>query len=520
MNQVKGAALWLKIGTIVWLVWVFLDYWFKHPLYSKGITNTFVGIPMIHVMIGIVAFIAATKLLAYRLSWPYIMGTFLAFLWGGTLVNLIMYAQVDYSILSIFMFLCRTTLYVLLLLVITTSAWLVGHHINSVVLLPNFKMAHAVHIAIGISVFMLAMFVLLFFNIFYFWTIGLIFFAPLVLFFKNSRTLISRLTQPIPMSENLTNVGIICILFIVLINAITFGFTLSPFPVGFDAQNYYVNLPKLMTEAGVLQRGYQPYNWSLLQAGGYGLTGRIELLLILSWYGLILVQWATWEIGKRIMGMKTEVVLVAILLFSFMPSVTTQASQELKVDLGLTFMLMAMVMAGFALFENLKLRPTRRSMVALSLIIGVLGGVSLGIKLTAIIALFGIIAILWYQSLGRMAFLGVFFTCLALVFFAQLDTRAGLRSYHASVAWIQIVSLFLGLGCMFFAIKDQWKKGLKVLYMSTVIAMASAMVFTPWLLKNYSEIPDPTFIQLLNGTNHGPVFNIKKIDRNLKQQNQ
>ncbi len=517
MNSDKPTAIWLKVLAVVWMVWVFLDYWFKHPLYAASFGNTFIAIAIIHGMILTIAGVIWVKLARGQVSWFSLIVLFFALLWGGTLVNLVMYSKVEYTGLSVLFYMLRTLCFIGLLTGLTVSAYNVGSYLVESILIPSEKLASSVYIALGLCVFMILIFIVLLLNIFTWYVILLTIAWPLLVFYRRTWRSLKALSQPIPFSNKVCGVGIVCLLFIVLINALTFGHTLSPYPVGFDAQNYYINLPKLITEAAALQTGYQPYNWSLLQAAGYGLTGRVEMLLILSWYGLVLVQWATYEIGCRVMKLRPEIALMAVTLFSYMPSVTTQASQELKVDLGLTFMLLAMVISGFSLIQNLLSKPTRQSMVALAVIVGVLGGIALGIKLTAIIAILAVIAILWYHGLGRMAFVGVFFICLALVFFVQLDTRAGLRVYHDSVAWLQIVSLFVGIGCLFFAVKEHVRKGLKLIYLSAVIVMSSSLVFTPWMLKNYSEIQNPSFIQLLNGTAHGPVFNMKSIDRNLKK---
>jgi|GEM_PF-4676080 len=515
--ELHKTSLVLKIIAVLWMVWVFLDYWFKHPLYPLGVTNTFMAIPLMHMMIGVIAYIVIDQVSYRRISWLTCIGMFLAFLWGGTLVNLLLYSPVDYSFMSILSYIGRTILFAIFLALLTLSAKQLGGFIVNGVLLPGFNIATSVHIALGLCCFMILIFIILAFHVFHPVVIGLILFFPIPLFYKNTWEDISRLHKPIGASDRLSIIGIVSLILIILMNAMTFAHTLSPFPVGFDAQNYYINLPKLMTEAGMLQKGYQPYNWSLLQSAAYGLVGRVEMLLILSWFGLILVQWCTYEVGTRLMKIPRGLVLLGVALFTYMPSVTTQASQELKVDLGLTFMLLAMVLSGFALLKNLRERPTRQSMVGLAVIVGVLGGIALGIKLTAVIALFAFIAILWYQGLGRLGFLGVFFISMAIVFFAQLDTRAGLRVYHSSVSWLQVVALFIGIGCLFYAIKEHTRKGLKLLYLSVVIAMSCSIVFVPWMIKNYTEIKNPSFIQLLNGTNHGPVMNMKVIDRNYKK---
>lgn len=515
--QAKGTSLILKVVAIIWLIWVFLDYWFKHPLYTTAFGNVKFAIPMVHLLVGVGAFFIARNWVNTRLNVLHLLAAFLAFLWCGTLVDLTMYGEgIDYSIVTIVGYLGRTLLYVGILFLVTLSAYVAGK-VACEKVAPKTSMSESVHVAVGLSFFMVAIFIVLAFKLFYQPLVALVFLAPLFLFFGSTQSAIKEVVKPIQFGDENPSWIVAIVLFILLMNAITFGYTLSPFPVGFDAQKYYINLPKLMAEAGGLQSGYQPYNWSLIQAAGYKLTGRVEMLLIFSWYGLLLVQYAIWQFGRRSMALSGFQVTLAVLLFTFMPSVTQQASQELKIDLVFTFYLLAMMMTTFDMLKAMRADGDRLLLVSLAALIGWLAGVALGIKLTAVIALFGILAILWYQALGRYAFIGFFLFFMGVAFFAQLDTKAGLRVFHDSVQWLQILCIFSGLGFIIYAFRQHVKRGLKLLYISTVIGMTASFVFTPWLLKNYTEIKQPTMMKLLNGTSHGPEINMRIIDKNLKK---
>ena len=470
-----------------------------------------------HLIIGISAFMGFAVYARRSMSVVALIGVFLAFLWTGTLINLTMYSTVEYSGSTILFYLGRTVLFVGIVCWIVFSAYQCGSWILRRIMGSASELAPSVYAAAGLGIIMALLFVELALGVFNRWTVIPVLLLPLILNYRNIGQDLKMLIKPIEVS-GLGKLGVACILLILLMNAITFGFTLSPFPVGFDALNYYVNLPKLMAQSGQLLPGFQPYNWSLMQAAGIAITGRIELALILSWMGLLLVQWATYEVGTRIMKLPADVSLVAVLLFKFMPSVMTQSSQELKVDLGLTYMLLAMVLTTFTLIQEATSdRTSRRHMLVLAALVGALGGVALGIKLTAVIALFAVVSILWYARLGALAFLGVFLVCLAIVFFAQLDSIAGLRVYHSSVLWLQYLALIGGLVLLVVASIGRIKLALRTATLSVVMAAASLVVFSPWVVKNYSEISKPSFMELLNGTSQGPQFNLRVIDRNLRK---
>lgn len=515
-TQPKGTSLFLKVIGAVWLLWVFLDYWFKHPLYAVSLANMKFAIPMIHMIVAGGFFALMYSRMNRGLNWIWLVGFFLVALWSGTLVDLLMYGVgIEYSGATIVAYLGRTLLYVAILAILTLSAMVLGRKATSY-LSPTASLPSSVHIAVGLSVYMVISFMLLAFGIFEPIAIAALVAGPLLAYYPLTLEAFQAAKASIEFGEEYHGWILGGIVAIVLMNVVTFAYTLSPYPVGFDAQKYYINLPKLMAEAGQLQKGYQPYNWSLLQAAGYKVTGRPEFLLILSWYGLVLVQLSIWQFGRHCLKMKALPVVLAMTLFTFMPSVTQQASQELKIDLALAFYMLTMMICVFKLLETMRRDGNRIKMVSLAFLIGWLGGIALGIKLTAVIAIFGAMAIIWYQALGRMAFVGFFLLFLGVALFAGLDSRAGLRAYHDSVIWLQVLSSFAGFAFLFFAFKAQIKKGLKLMYLSTVVAMASVLIFSPWLLKNYTEIEQPTLMKLLNGTNHGPDINMRIIDKNLR----
>jgi hypothetical protein len=520
MEENKSMSIGLKVAAILWMIWVFLDYWFKHPLYFKSFGSSFIGIAMVHLMVGVLCFFVIQRLMHGRISVLLMIGVFFAFLWSGSLINLLMYSDVPYTTLNVFLYMGRTVIFIGLVTWVIWSAYLMGSKLLSWTSIGSNSFPAVISTALGLCVFMFVIFIILLAGVFSPWSLATLFALPILLDIKNIKSQLAAFIQPIEKSTSFSALGISCVILLLMMNAINFGHTLSPFPTGFDALNHYINLPKLMSQSGELVKGYQPYNWSLLQAAAVKLTGRIELALIFSWMGLLLVQWATFEMGRKIMKLPAKYALLGVVFFTYMPAVTTQASQELKVDLGLTFMLLAMVMTGFVLLQQLKINKEGQGIYVLAILVGVLGGFALGIKLTAVIALFAMVAILWYFNLGKNAFFGVFFVCLAIVFMARLDAIAGLRTYHSSVQWLQYASLLIGLIFLVIGVRLQIKKAIKTAMLTLMMSLSAGLVFMPWLLKNYSEVDNPTFMEILNGANHGPSFNLKKFEENLQKKSQ
>lgn len=519
MTQIKSFPLWLKILSVIWIIWIFLDYWFKHPLYANAFGESYGGIVVAHVLVLAVSFVCIKKWSPGGISLLTMCICFFSLLWVGTLVNLTMFSDVEFTMMSLFGYLGRTIWFVLVVAIILWSAYETGRYIIER-LLGIEQPAHSVSIALGLCGFVAVTFVLLMVGAFSIWTLIPMTLLPLFLLYRRSFRTLMSMNQPLPGLQNLSNVATGSILLVLLMNAITFGYTLSPFPVGFDALNYYINLPKLLAESDHLLYGFQPYNWSIIQAAGIEMTGRIEMALILSWAGLLLVQWVILEIGQKVMKLPDELVLLGVLMFTYMPAVSTQASQELKVDLALTYILLTMVLASFRLIKMINEGEKRKSQYMMAAIIGVLGGFALGIKLTAVIALFAIVGILWNKLLGSKGLIGVFLVCFALIFFAQMDTKAGLRAYHDSVSWLKYLSAAGGLALILLSVLKNTKSAKLAITLTVLMTVASVFTFAPWVVKNLVEIDSPSFTELINGTSHGPKFNVKTIDRNLKRSGQ
>ena len=111
----------------------------------------------------------------------------------------------------------------------------------------------------------------------------------------------------------------------------------APFPLGFDARNYYVNISKLIADAQGLIEGFQPYAWSLVMSTGYIAFDSPEITMFISTLGGILALFAIYELSHRYLRVDSNLSWFVVLLVMVSPTITNHWMIEFKTDLALMF---------------------------------------------------------------------------------------------------------------------------------------------------------------------------------------
>lgn len=298
---------------------------------------------------------------------------------------------------------------------------------------------------------------------------------------------------------------------------------ISPMPVGNDAQNFYINIARLIYDYGDLPEGFQPFNWSLFISTGYFLSGKTQGALPFSYIAGLLSMLAIYRLGRNLFQINSNVLMLACLVFYFTPTVFNQSIAELKIDLGLLFISLSIVLLIFKwvrLFQEEGDEPNINQQwkihLSYALLIGILLGVALGIKLTTFFLLFSVLAVLWYYGFGWQGFFYFSLFSLGVAFFGKLDTIIGIRSSHYYVEAVQWLLLLAGLfGMAYFFIKFR-KKFIQLTWVSVIIVFSSIIVFSPWMVKNYRDYPESDFMKLVQGTLPSDLVRIKAFEKRQK----
>ena len=116
---------------------------------------------------------------------------------------------------------------------------------------------------------------------------------------------------------------------------------------------------------------------------------------------------------------------------------------------------------------------------------GILSGLALGIKLTALIFIFSILTVFSFIKGGTIGFVANFTLTIFIVLIAELDTS--LRVYHFGVANVQWGMLLLGLASLGYVWYTQKQQFISLVSTVAIYLAFIALVYAPWPVKNYQE---------------------------------
>ena len=247
---------------------------------------------------------------------------------------------------------------------------------------------------------------------------------------------------------------------------------IRPMPIGWDDSNHYLYISEKIAQTGsLLESAGGMYNWELINAiGSY--TSSATLPLFINFCGGLLAIASLYLVLQIFMKKDTAVMLTSF--FYIIPSVVFQSATDLKNDLALMFFVL---MGLYAAIEWWKSGKNQWLYLAAAIM-----GISIGIKITAGIALMVLIAAVAGKSIGKKGALG---TSLMLVGVAIFMVGAG-DQYGVSIETAKIVGIVmmlsgLILGVLSFRESKPQIGHLKVVAISAVIIVLAVL---PWVIKN------------------------------------
>jgi len=326
----------------------------------------------------------------------------------------------------------------------------------------------------------------------------------------------ATLFKPIPRPSDLNFWGGILAFFIIVYITMNYMYTQAPYPLGFDARNYYVNIPKLISDSGALVPGFQPYAWGLIMSTGYIAFNSPEITMFLSVTGGLLSLFAIYHFCHRYIHLSSNFSFAVVLLYLLTPTVTNHFIIEFKIDLTLVFF--QMVIINFIMWwffhnkseERTSLLSNESDTKAL-VIIGLLLGYCLSIKVLSVFLIVGIFIGFWWYSKDITGVLGLAALTIGFILVAQLDNLSGLRDYHLSPTTTGIVLIIIGMVLMvmsFIKSRGQFIITTKALL---ICGLTCLLTFSPWVYKNYSYKKSTSLIHLLMGEKPRPGIKFKRI---------
>ena len=529
INELK-IRKWIFITfSMIWMMVIFLDYIDKHPIYWLAIVNFkyFTWVTTLILLSGIGSAYYARLSLFKRKKKPKLNGITIYVIFIG-LLNFTafcfnQYFHADLNFAHYWHLTLRSSYTLLGGLIVVISSYSLGHIIISRLLKNSAKGITKAMSCIGLGMYALSM---LLFGI---GALGLLMnsvvlvtlFLPIAINYRESiRLLKSWLWQSYKLPKTWTFWSYFILCFCLIFTTLNFFYTQAPFPLGFDARNYYVNISQLIAEENGLVTGFQPYAWSLIASVGYIGFFSPEVTLFLSTIGGILTCWGIYELSVKYLNIKSNYALISILTFLLTPAIINHWIIEFKVDLALLFIQMTILNILFYWIKQKKATPllSERHDWHLLILISILMGLSLSIKVLSIFLVFGILLVYYFVDGDRWGMIGLASMGISLPILLKLDDISGVRNYidHPDRA----AYMFLGIGSllMIYTIIRQIKTSnlalVKILVTTGIISM---LTFSPWIIKNYTENPDASIVKLIMGQKPQANISIQGIINNYKK---
>lgn len=340
------------------------------------------------------------------------------------------------------------------------------------------------------------------------------------------------LFQPLKITQKLNTLGIFSFMFLGAFLIFDFVQILRPFPIGSDSMKLYVNLPQIIGESGELVAGHQPYNWSLFMSLGTVVFGRIDVTLALSFLGSFLSFRALYRLSRKWLSVNQSA--FCLLLFGSLPMVNFLMFLDVKIDLGLLFLMLCVLLVFYNQFSPPQKSPAKKSVKKskfgfqsakwltavkdffapripqflkenhLVVIMGLLCGFGFGVKLTFLFFLLTMIAGMWYSEGGILAFTAAFFLIFGGVFLLKLDAQSHLRVFHTNIELLQWILIFIGVAMTAYLFFTQRKSTLNAMKHSLILGAFFLLPMLPWFGKNLSEVNKINLTNLLDGRKDTP----------------
>jgi len=299
---------------------------------------------------------------------------------------------------------------------------------------------------------------------------------------------------------------------------------LGPFPLGFDSRNHYFNIPSLLAQNEGLVSGFSTYSWSIIMSVGFVLFEKAEIALALSFAPAVFSTFYIYRISTKHFEVKSELGIIAALIFIVAPAISNHLFIELKIDFGLLFIQLAIIDLLLVLLykqNELKFGDSQVSLLGknfkLFILLGILSGFALTIKFTHSFLVFAVLSFFWTYYHRKSGFIAMFCLCLFGVIILGLDNLSGLKPYHLSTNYFKVILLIISLGFMVLIFKSQSKAFLNSLKITLIYSFIHIVVLSPWIIKNYTEGDKSSIVQMLRGKQNQIEMDMNILNKNYKK---
>lgn len=332
----------------------------------------------------------------------------------------------------------------------------------------------------------------------------------------------NTLFTPFVSTQKFSLLGVLSLSLLVFWLTINFIGMIKPIPIGFDALTLYIRLPAQMYDTASLVKGTPPHYWSVFMTLGYLLFQDIAYVLALSFLGGLLALVAFYRVAR--LWLDVNYTYTCLLLFYALPTINFLAYNDMKVDLGLLFILLCIVLLLVNWVRHEAVFLTKEGNLSDSLLakdfpyenlllLGLFSGFAIGIKLTALFAIFGILAIfsfIYFNFYGLIIAVLLSFSAIVLL---QIDQLNGLRTSFLGIDYLKWICLLIGiLGLGYFTLRNPHKVK-RLVKTGLIYGSFLLLAFLPWPIKNYLQSGKTDLNALVYGRFDNQVINFQEVQK-------
>jgi len=281
-----------------------------------------------------------------------------------------------------------------------------------------------------------------------------------------------------------------------LVISVSFISVIRPFPIGWDDLWVYMNYPKLIAAAGWNIALGQMYSWQLF-TGIWFLFKSQSFAFFLNSFASILAFFSI-LLGTKIVlwsdkAPRINLWLLMWTVFLVLPMVIFQVTKDMKLDVGL-FALSFAVVSILVYIYSLREKLSSREYYIYLLIVGIILWVTFVIKVTSLLLISWILAIICFFHLWIAGFIS--YVCFYIAIFTFGDLWGLMNVVYPSDSKFLIYSvsgwfLWSWIAALAYSMVVSWKTHLcKMISAISVVIIGICITLLPWQLKHISEASD------------------------------
>jgi hypothetical protein len=290
--------------------------------------------------------------------------------------------------------------------------------------------------------------------------------------------------------------------------AINFLTVVRPFPIGWDDLGSYLNRPRLLVSYGHFIYSMAPFDWGYLTSLGFLLFGYQSIFgatasMMINWMAGPLALFMVFVFANTFLGQRRG--LLAALLYYSLPLVGHFSFADMKIDNAVFFAGgLATFLVLFAYFgaagwrlgtEEETPEPAEQAVVRpvwqYLLLAGVFAGFAFSFKMTAIMVMLPLCAVIAGLELGWSAFVGVaFLSALILMVQGGFNVDSIVQRVTGSATPVPAirtlfyaVTVLVGLAGIGYGIVSR-RSYMPFLRSAALFAAGFAVVVLPWIEHN------------------------------------